>query len=318
MLATVARHFGASTYTSVKAVSEPVYNQSTFLRDKLRQRHVWRRVLLERMAEPLHLNLLSLLVWMFGSFRSRVAFDLVLRHHHAYGVLAAADQARTLGIDRLALLEFGVGSGTGLLNMAHVAAQVTACSGVEFDIYGFDTGSGLPPPESYRDHPELFQAGDFRMDVDRLRATLPPNVTLVLGDVATTSVEWVRTRSSSAPVGFVSVDLDYYYSTKSALLALLGPSEAYLPQTHVYLDDIQEESHNSYCGELLAVREFNEENELRKIERHFFFPHSRVFQRAPWIGHMFILHVLDHPTRSTLDQGREPLRLLNPYLPSEK
>ncbi len=295
-----------------------MYNQATFLKGKLRQRHVWKRVLLERMAEPLHLNLLSLLVWMFGSFRSKVAFDLVLRHHHAYGILAAADQARALGIDRLALLEFGVGSGTGLLNMAQVAAEVTACSGVEFDIYGFDTGSGLPPPKSFRDHPELFQAGDFCMDVDSVRARLPSNVTLVLGDVATTSVEWLHARSSSAPVGFVSVDLDYYYSTKGALQALLGSPEAYLPQTHVYLDDIQEESHNSYCGELLAVREFNQENELRKIERHFFFRHSRVFQRAPWIGHMFILHVLDHPTRSTLEQGREPLHLLNPYLLLEK
>ncbi len=294
-----------------------MHNQTTFLKGKLRQRHVWRRILLERMAEPLHLNLLSLFVSTFGSFRARVAFDLVLRHHHAYGILAAADQAKALGIDRLALLEFGVGSGTGLLNMAHVAGEVTACTGVDFDIYGFDTGSGLPAPKSFRDHPELFQRGDFRMDVDRLRATLPPNVNLVLGDVATTSVEWLHTRSSAAPVGFVSVDLDYHYSTKEAFRALLGSPEAYLPRTHVYLDDIQEESHNSYCGELLAVREFNEENQLRKIERPFFLRYSRVFQRAAWIGHMFILHVLDHPTRSTLDQAREPLGLLNPYLRGE-
>jgi hypothetical protein len=294
--------------------SPRVYKQATFLKGKLRQRHVWRRIFLERLTEPLHLNLLSVPVWMFGSFRAKVAFDLVLRHHHAYGILAAADQARALGVERLALLEFGVGGGTGLLNMAHVAAEVTTCTGVEFEIYGFDTGAGLPPPRSYRDHPELFQAGDFRMDVHRLRAMLPPNVHLVLGDVATTTTDWLHGRSSTAPIGFVSVDLDYHYSTKAALRALLGPSDMYLPQTHVYLDDIQEESHNSFCGELLAVEEFNQENELRKIERPYFLPHSRVFHRAPWVGHMFVLHVLDHPTRSTLDRGREPQRLLNPYL----
>lgn len=292
---------------------EPAHNQVSFLLGKLRQRYVWRRIFLERLAEPVHLNALSVLVWAFGSFRAKVAFDLVLRHHHAYGILAAADQANQLGIERVALLEFGVAGGTGLLNMAHVAARVTACTGVEFDIYGFDTGAGLPPPRSYRDHPELYQAGDFVMDVERLRRSLPPNVQLVLGDIADTAPAWLDSRPS-APVGFVSVDLDYYYSTKDALQALVGPPEAYLPQTHVYLDDMEQESHNSYCGEQLAVREFNQENELRKIERHPFFRNTRVFQRAPWIGHMFLLHVLDHPTRATLEQPREALRLLNPYL----
>ena len=288
--------------------------QLRFLAGKLRQEHVWKRVLMERMTEPLHLNAVAVFVWLFGSFRAKVAFDLVLRHHHAYGILKAADQANALGLKRLTLLEFGVAAGTGLLNMAAVAARVTSATGVEFEIYGFDTGQGMPPPRSFRDHPELFQAGDFVMDVDRLQARLPSNVHLVLGDISSTSRQFRDSLEPSAPVGFVSVDLDYYYSTKDALQLLTGPADCYLPTTCVYLDDIEGESYNSYCGEQLAVAEFNDEHEFRKIERSPFLPKARVFHRAPWIGHIYTLHVLDHPRRSTLEPGRDTLSLLNPYL----
>ena len=289
-------------------------SQTTFLARKLRQHYIWRRILLERMTEPLHLNLISAGVWLFGSFRAKVAFDLVLRHHHACGILKAADQAKRLGIERLTLLEFGVAAGTGLMNMARVASEVTHCTGVAFDIYGFDTGQGMPPPRTFRDHPELFQAGDFVMDVASLRRSLPDNVHLVLGEVADTVPGFIEGLEVSAPVGFVSIDVDYYYSTKDALRVLIGEPEKYLPTTCIYLDDIEGESYNSYCGEQLAVHEFNQENELRKIEKNPFFNKSRIFQRAPWIDHMFTLHVLDHPTRATIHQARDRQGLVNPYL----
>jgi hypothetical protein len=50
---------------------------------KLRMRRIWWRMFLERGTEPLHLNLLSLLVAAVGGFRMKVEFDLVLRQHHA-------------------------------------------------------------------------------------------------------------------------------------------------------------------------------------------------------------------------------------------
>jgi len=39
------------------------------------------RIFRERLTEPLHLNLASLLVAVFGGVRSRIAFDLVQRLH---------------------------------------------------------------------------------------------------------------------------------------------------------------------------------------------------------------------------------------------
>ena len=48
----------------------------------------------ERLSEPLHLNAISAFVALFGSFRRKVEYDLVLRPQNAFGILKAADSAK--------------------------------------------------------------------------------------------------------------------------------------------------------------------------------------------------------------------------------
>lgn len=280
---------------------------------KLRNKYIWERIFLERLTEPLHLNLLGLGVGLFGSFRARVAFDLVIRQNHAYSILASADLARELGIGKLLLVEFGVAAGAGLLNMCRIAERVTRETGVRFEIVGFDTGRGMPEPESFRDHPELYQQGDFPMNQAVLLSMLPKNARLVLGPLKETVPSFLHGVSDEAPIGFVSVDVDYYSSTRDALTLFDGRPKQYLPRTLVYLDDLEYPSHNSWCGERGAVLAFNEGHELRKIEQHPFLRGYRIFRNARWIDHMFTLHVLDHPTRNALVQNRAPVVLTNPY-----
>lgn len=288
--------------------------QMTPLFKKLRHKYIWKRLLHERMTEPLHLNVVSLFVALFGSFRSKVAFDLVIRQQHAYGILAAADLAKSQGITTVALLEFGVASGAGLLNICQVAKSVTAATGVEFLVFGFDTGKGMPPPRSYKDHPELYQEGDFPMDSAALQARLPANARLMLGDLTTTVPQFLASADPSVPIGFVSIDVDYYSSSVDALRVLAGAPQRYLPRVVIYLDDVHFDSHNSWCGEQLAVNEFNQAHDFRKIEHHSFFRGSRIMKNASWIDHMVTLHVLDHPIRSNLDRSRATISLSNPYL----
>src|SRR5439155_19039712 len=109
-------------------------------------------------TEPVHLNALSLVVALIGPFRLKVAFDLVLRAHTAYSMLKVADLARSLGIGRGSAIEFGVAAGAGLLNMCAIGRRVTQGTGVAFNIYGVDTGTGMPPPRNHKAHPELSQA----------------------------------------------------------------------------------------------------------------------------------------------------------------
>ena len=86
------------------------------------------------MTEPLHLDLFSLLVALFGGVRSKIAFDLIQRSHYAYGLLEAADQARKAGLAAFTAVEFGVAGGEGLINMCRVAELITAETSVAVQV----------------------------------------------------------------------------------------------------------------------------------------------------------------------------------------
>jgi hypothetical protein len=287
-----------------------------FILKKLRRPYVWKRIFVERLTEPLHLNLIACFVAVFGSFRQKVAFDLVVRHNHGYALLAQADYARRLGIRTLSVLEFGVAAGAGLLNLCDVARRVTRATGVEFKVYGFDTGKGMPPPQSYRDHPDLYSPGDFPMDQRALLARLPGNARLILGELAETVPQFIERLPESEPLAFADIDVDYYSSTRDALAVFAAAPQKYLPRVLIYLDDLEDPSHNSWCGERYAVHEFNARHERRKIEQHAFLKSYRIFRNARWIDHMFTVHVLDSAVRSTLQSGQSarPVVLENPYL----
>jgi hypothetical protein len=272
-----------------------------------------RRLFYERLSEPMHLNIISLFVAAFGSFRRKVEFDLVVRHSHAFGLLGAADTARMLGLNSVTVIEFGVANGAGLLNMCAVSKRVTRATGVTFRLAGFDSGAGLPPPRDYRDHPEYYRESDYPMNQTALRRLLPENAELHLGNLQDTIPPFLESVSDSAPIGFVSIDVDYYWSTKEALRVFGDRPEKYLPATTIYVDDINSECHNPWCGELLAINEFNDENHLRKISPFNNLRNKRLFKRANWIQHMFTLHVFDHSARNIERGAREPNYLANPH-----
>src|SRR3954449_12914280 len=145
------------------------------LRSLLKRRDFWHRLAVERLTEPVHLNLMSLLAAAFGRTRAKIAFDVIVRQQHAYGLLHSAELAHAHGVRRVTVAELGVGVGTGLLNLCEISARVSRATGIGFDVVGFDTGVGMPPPVDYRDHPELYDAGWFLMDRDRLQSRLPPD-----------------------------------------------------------------------------------------------------------------------------------------------
>src|SRR4051812_713191 len=96
----------------------------TLLGHKLARRSRRRRILVERLVEPAHLNLLSLGILLFGSYRTKIAWDLVIRQQYAYSILRAADLAREQGLSEVTVIEVGVATGAGLVNMAQIAERV--------------------------------------------------------------------------------------------------------------------------------------------------------------------------------------------------
>ena len=273
------------------------------------------RVLYERFPEPLHLNILSIFVALFGNYKMRIACDLVVRQQYAFSLLKTAELALAQGLRSVTVIEFGVAAGAGLVNICEISRNITKLTGVDFEIYGFDSGKGMPPPRDHRDHPEVFSEGSFPLiDRSALIRALPHNAKLILGDIEETLPSFIARLSPTSPVGFVVVDVDYYSSAKECLNVFIGAPDHYLPWTLVYLDDTGFESANPWAGELLAVREFNDENEMRKIHLFTGLRHKRLFKHTSWFDQVYLLHVLDHARRNVSGASREIRVLTNTYL----
>lgn len=274
-----------------------------------------RRLWLERGVEPLHVNLVSAWVALFGSTRDKILYDLVPLQSYAYGIEKATAIALKYGVRGITLLEFGVAAGRGLLNMCKISETLARETGMQYRIVGFDGGSGMPVARDYRDHPDLYAPGDFPMfDREKLQLALPANASLILGDVAETTPKFFAELNPEFPIGFVSIDVDYYWSSIEAMQIFKSAPEHYLPYCPVYFDDIMDEEHNSWCGELAAIREFNDEMEMRKIERSAAIRKLRPLKHAWWIDQMFFMHVLDHPVRQHGFKPAQMRSIGNPYL----
>jgi hypothetical protein len=120
-------------------------------------------------------------------------------------------EATILGINKITFIEFGVASGQMLKRMAICANLNSKAFGVDYQIYGFDTGSGLPELKGYRDHPSLWTENQYAMDKD-LKNNLPPKTKLILGDIADTLKDFLSDDLENQPIGYISCDVDLYHS----------------------------------------------------------------------------------------------------------
>jgi hypothetical protein len=251
---------------------------------------------------------------LFGSVRNKEKFGLINRAHYAYSMLRAADVALMVGKKRVTVCEFGVAAGAGLLNMCEIAEILTTETGITFDIFGFDTGEGIPDVSTYKDHPELWSKGDFPMtDHNALREKINGRATLILGDIKETIGEFISSLSADSPIGCLAIDVDVYTGSVSALKVLnIENPNLLLPAVGVYLDDTRFYFANQWCGELAAVNEFNESNELRKIDIDRSLPGDRPLRQSNFYQQMYVAHILDHPLRQN-SQNRTPLTIEQHY-----
>lgn len=230
--------------------------------------------------------------------KQAVRNNLYGRKHFAYSLMVVSEEATRMGLDRLSVIEFGVWKGNGLKNLASLASLVHDCTGVAFDVYGFDTGQGMPPAVDWRDHPELWQAGQMKMpDYEALQKTMPDHCTLVIGPIEETIEGFCATRMSpDSPLAFISFDMDYYSSTMQSLKVMENPADHYLPVMPIWVDDSYIHFMQSrYAGEALALREFNTSHELRKFEHKQIRPNDRP---EFWHNCVWFCHIFDHPMRS--------------------
>lgn len=227
--------------------------------------------------------------YMATSVRTHAIWDTSPRPNYLLGVLKAADQAREDNISRILAVEFGVAAGNGLIALQDIAESVEHETGIIVEVVGFDSGSGMPVvPFDYRNHTDWWIPQDYPMDIAALKARLKPRTKLVLGDVAQNVQQFLD--ENEVMVGFVSFDLDYYSSTKSAFPLLSSPKRKILRRTPLYFDDIDFYFNHQFAGELLAIGEFNRSTDGVRIDRWRGVRKERPFFEAPWLEKMYVAH----------------------------
>lgn len=235
-----------------------------------------------------------------GTFRTKFEFDLARRPHYLYCVYQAARLAHALGIKRISVVEFGVAGGNGLLELERIVCDVEREVDVKIEIYGFDSGVGLPMPIDFRDIPYIWQEGFFEMDVGGLSARLK-RAKLVIGDVKDTAPTFFNGEHSPAPLGAVLADLDYYSSTRDSFCIFDTDHENLLPRIFCYADDVMSSELgilSDDVGQLRAIAEYNELNNEKKIRKVAGLSHSRRIP-AKWNDQIYVHHSFKHPWYNT-------------------
>ena len=226
-----------------------------------------------------------------------IRLNLYHRGNYAYCMILAAEAALRMSLDRVTAVEFGVWYGSGLRNMCEIGDFLHQTLGVKFPIYGFDTGAGLPDVVDWRDHPELWGSGTLVMpNFEELASQLPENCKLIIGDCKETLRPFLENDvTADAPIGFVSLDVDQYRSSVSALKIFEADATCLTPVVPVWVDDSYlSVLQTTYAGEGLAIREFNEEHALRKIEQKII--RTDDYPRL-WHHCIYFAHIFDHPIR---------------------
>ncbi len=240
------------------------------------------------------------LAFNFLPYTAKLNIKSIDHPHFGHCLLHAALLARKLGHKRISAIEFGVAGGNGLLSLERHAAIVEKETGVAVQVYGFDTGEGMPPVGDHRDVPYLYQSGYFKMDVEKLKARLT-TAKLCIGRVEDTVAGFVE-REQPAPIGFISIDVDYYSGTVPILKILETSATHILPRVAVYLDDMTGDldwAFNNYTGELLAVSEFNRDHADIKVAPVQGLRYSNHRLPQLWHEQVFVAHLFKHP-----DYGR--------------
>ena len=232
-------------------------------------------------------------------YPQKLRIGSIERPHYGYCMLEAAKLAAKLGHTAMSVIEFGVAGGNGLLAMERHAGFVEQETGIKIEIFGFDMGTGLPPPRDYRDLPYLWQSGYYRMEKAKLEERLQRSK-LWLGPVTESVQGFLETFGSNPPppVGFISFDLDYYSSTVEAFHVFSRGSISVLPRVIRYFDDIAgdcEAAFNIFTGELLAIAEFNAASDDVKIAECRGLRFSPGHIPRLWHEQIYIAHLFRHP-----------------------
>jgi hypothetical protein len=160
--------------------------------------------------------------------------------------------------------EFGVGRGRTMMRFMKALTLYCRLEGIDpysYSIFGFDSFEGLPAKESPRDDHAGWHQHQFHYTVEQITQRVGSQI-----DVSRGTVRFIKgffrdsltpelaAELSSHPPSIVTIDVDYYSSTKTVLewLSRILPSGCLF-----YFDDLWAFYGHPEMGEIGAINEFN-------------------------------------------------------------
>ena len=151
-------------------------------------------------------------------------------------MLHAVKLAKKLDLKSISVIEFGCFGGNGLISLEFFARKLSKKYNIKIEIYGFDTGTGLPSPKSYKDLKYVWKKNDFAMHEESPVKNLK-NSKIIFGDVKKTIKTFINDYKP-APIGAIYHDMDFYSSTWDSFQIFKEPPKHFLPRVFNYFDDI--------------------------------------------------------------------------------
>jgi hypothetical protein len=231
--------------------------------------------------KPLRVALLAYLSLKFKSFKP----------HYESILYESCLEAKKLGINKVSVLELGVAGGNGIIALEKYKKKIEKVLDIQIDVYGFDTGVGLPKTEDVNEDLPFFWRTDlYKMDKDALAKKI--NSKIFYGDVKDTVDDFVKTKPNQ--ISCIFLDLDLYTSTINFLNQIPKIDQYLLPRVLCYFDDVYvpENYISHFNGVFKAIDEFNEKFKQYKLgtsvdhHKSFKFPLSKTS--------VYTLHSLDH------------------------
>ena len=115
--------------------------------------------------KPLRVAVLAYLSLKFKSFKP----------HYESILYESCLEAKKLGINKVSVLELGVAGGNGIIALEKYKRKIEKVLDITIDIYGFDTGEGLPKTEEVNEDLPFFWRTDLYKMVEPL-IKLPKDV----------------------------------------------------------------------------------------------------------------------------------------------
>ena len=209
------------------------------------------------------------------------------RMQYARQIYEAAQLAKTLGFDSFSVIEFGVAGGNGLVACEFHIKEISRLFDLRIELYGFDSGEGLPDASDHRNASYLWEHGFYQLDVEKLKKRLQ-FAQLIIGDIGQTAGEFMQ-KANFAPIGVMLVDVDFYTSTVPILNMLRGATDRFLPRVHMFFHDIGD--YLAHSGEKAAIDEFNACNQDIKLSEYM--SHYRELREHQW-GELYCAHLFKH------------------------